>query len=1068
MNNLNFDETKQSQLPFVEMLINLGYRYIPALEVMRQRGNDTSKFLLKETAFRKLSEINEYEHNGQEYKFSDKDVAEAIDELENLQYEGLVDTSKKVFGMIMPKTGGKTIRVFQDGKYVSKSFRYIDFDEIENNDFAVTVEYQATGKDNIRVDIVVFVNGIPFAMVENKKSATDVKEAINQHIRNQKNEKCPRVFTYPQLLVATNKEKLLYGTTQTPEKFYTNWRERELKEEEWKYRDEFKKSLDEEISQIISQKIDSEIYNQILTDLNGYTVGHKQTTDRLPTEQDRGIYGLFRKERLLDICKNFVLYDGGIKKVMRYPQYFAIKKIQKRIESIVDTKTGKKREGGILWQTQGSGKSLTMVMFVKALIEDPNIQNPRILIVTDRKDLDRQIRDTFINAGLKKNVIQAKSGEHLLNLIKEKDLSVITTLVHKFQSASGKRQDFVDDDKNIFVLVDEAHRTQGGEANIEMNKIIPNACYIAFTGTPLLKRQKSENKFGRFIDKYTIDDALEDEIILPLIYEGRYIPTRQDAYEIDRQTNRLMEGLAVSDRQQLQREMKEKIIKDNPQVIEETAFDIEKHYLKEFKDTGLKAQIVAPSKYSATLFQKYFQKSGKITTALVISDENGIIPEDDDHKNEVDEYLKSIKENYQSLLSYEKEVISSFKNNEDGIEILIVVDKLLTGFDAPRNTVLYLAKELRDHNLLQAIARVNRLHDNPTLPKTAGYVIDYSENAQNIRTAMQLFGNYDEEDVEGALIDVQEKVEELETAYSNLHELFKATKKDDEAYLQLFEDEPTRKEFYDLLNKFIKVFGECMVLQDFVSEFHHIDVYQRELKNLLKLRQTADLRFADKADLSKYRLALIKIMDKNIKAEEAELLTKQVSITDRDEFEEILDGLGSDKSKAEAIASQVEKTINERMDKDPEFYKRFSEKVKKLLEDMKLKKLADIEALKQARLIQDQVLEKKDETLPFEIQSKTGADIFYRNLKKDFGNYGLESSQIIEIVLDLLSVLEREVVVDWQVNNEKKRVIANKVDDYLYDIVKKEKGIDLSYEDMRKIVDTTIDLAQENFEIIGK
>ncbi|RLC34491.1 restriction endonuclease subunit R, partial [Candidatus Shapirobacteria bacterium] len=799
------------------------------------------------------------------------------------------------------------------------------------------------------------------------------------------------------------------------------------------------------------------------------TYNHTQVLNRLVTEQDKGVYGLFRKERLLDITKNFILYDGGIKKVMRYQQYSAIKKIQKRIGHLIPTKHGEKREGGILWQTQGSGKSLTMVMFVKALIEDPNISNPRVLIVTDRRDLDRQIRDTFMDAGLKKEVVQAKSGNHLIELIKNKDLRVITTLVHKFQSASKKHSGFVDNDKNIFVLIDEAHRTQGGEANLEMNRIIPNACYIAFTGTPLLKDQKSQNKFGRFIDKYTIDDALADGIILPLIYEGRYIDLRQDKKEIDKQFNRITEGMVVRDKAKLQYYVKTQSIKDNPSRIKEIAYDIERHYLKQFAGTGLKAQIVAPSKYSAVLFQKYFKSSGKLNTTLVISDENGIIAKEDDRKKEVEEYLKDIKEDYQSLLSYEKDVVKSFKYNEAGVEILIVVDKLLTGFDAPRNTVLYLAKELKDHNLLQAIARVNRLYDNDKLPKTAGYIIDYSENALNIKTAMELFGNYDKEDVRGALIDVHEKIEELESAYSNLHDHFKGVgnNNDDEAYLQYLKDEPTRKQFYKHLNSFLKVFTECNTLQEFVSEFEHLDVYRKELKKFMNLRRSADVRFADKDDLTKYKIALIKIMDENIKAEEAELLTKQVSISNQEAFEEIVENLGSAKSKAEAITSQVKKVISEKMSQDPEFYERFSLRIKKLLDDMRAKKLADIEALKQAKLIQDEVLNKKDDSLPQQIKNHKGSDIFYRNLQSYLNNRGVNDADLVKIILELYSLLKTEFVVDWHINTEKQRVIKNKIDNFLYDDVKIKGGIDLSAKDIETIVDKVLELALANHELLN-
>ena len=1053
INKLNFDETKQSQLPFVEFLVNMGYRYISAGDVLSERGGDTGKFILRGTAMRKLAEINEYEHNGEAHKFGDKDVAEAVDELENIQFEGLIDTSRKIYSMIMPTSGGKTIKVFHNNKNISKNFRFIDFKNPENNDFAVTVEFEAMGKKGIRPDIVVFVNGIPFAVIENKKASESVEKALSQMNRNQGADYCPKLFVYPQLLVGANKEELKYGTTGTPNKFYSSWREKGIDEEK----------MNDKAKEIINKKIDDKIYQQILNDLNGATFGHQQQLDRLPTAQDLSVMVMFDKSRLLDLTKNHILYDAGIKKIMRYQQYFAVQKILKRIEQKEERKKGIKRKGGIVWHTQGSGKSLTMVMFVKSLIENPDIINPRILIVTDRRDLDRQIKTTFQNSGLKKDVVQAKSGEHLLDLIRDKDLRVITTLVHKFQTAGKKKTNLEDLDENIFVLIDEVQRSQYGMANLEMNKIIPNACYIGFTGTPLLKDNKSTHKFGSFIDKYTIDDALDDEIILPLVYEGRFVDLKQDRKEIDRQVDRLMKGL---NKKQPKNNIEKKIIEDNPHRIVEIAYDIEKHYLKTFAGTGLKGQIVAPSKFSAMMFQKYFADNGKINTALVISDENGIIDDKDERKKEVEGYLKNIKEKYQSLLSYEKTVIESFVHNDEGIEILIVVDKLLTGFDAPRNTVLYLSKELRDHNLLQAIARVNRLYNNNILPKTCGYIIDYSENAQNLKTAMQLFGNYDKEDVKNALIDVKEKINDLESDYSELYEIFKSVENDDEAYIQQLESKPLRDEFYYNLNKFLKSFNECMVLQDFAHEFSHLDTYRKELKKFMELRKVVSVRYADRVDFNQYKQALIKIMDNNIKAEEAELLTKQITITDREAFDKVIAEMGSDSSKAEAIAMQINKTIEEQAEKDPVFYKKFSDKINEILQKMREKKIADIEALKQMKLIDDEVSNKKDDEIPEKIKNIKCADIFYRNLRDEFTACNIDDEKFQEIILELFAVLKKEAIVDWYRNSEVKRVIYNKLDDYLYDEIVMKQNIKLSNDEIKNIVSKTIKLATENYSII--
>ncbi len=1059
LEKVNFDEARQSQLPFVELLVNMGYTYISPEEALRQRG-DTTNFILSDIAAGKLMEINGYEADGSHYKFSEKDVREAIDELEHIQYEGLIDTAQKIYNMIMPTSGGKTIKVTQGGKKISKNFRYIDFENIDNNAFHVSVEYVATGKQNIRPDIVCFVNGIPFAIIENKKSSVPVSEAINQMNRNQGPEFCPKLFTYAQLLVATNGKELQYGTTGTPKKFYAVWKEKGLTEEE----------IESEVVSVMQRQIDFKIHQQICADLNGDTKNTIQYTGRLVTEQDKGVVFLFKPERLLDLTKNYTLFDAGIKKLSRYQQYFAIHKMLRRVEDEEETDNGViRRKGGLVWHTQGSGKSLTMVMFVKALIEDPDILNPRVIIVTDRKDLDKQIKDTFKNCGLKKEVIQATSGQHLIDLIKERDLSVITTLVQKFEAAGKKSAGFVDDDKNIFVLIDEAHRSQNGMANFEMTRIIPNACYIGFTGTPLMKKDReSWKKFGDYIDKYTIDDALADNIILPLIYEGRYVDLIQNAEQIDRHVERITEGLNDKQKKELQRYVGSKIIKDNPQRIVEIAYDIEKHYQDNFQDTGLKAQIVAPSKYSAVLFQKFFETRGNIRTAVIISDEHEDGDEANVHKQEVVKYLDGIRHNHSSVDKYEKDAIESFKNRDDGIEIIIVVDKLLTGFDAPRNTVLYLAKDLRDHNLLQAIARVNRLYENKKeKPKTAGYIMDYSENAKNIDTAMKLFGNYDEGDVKGTLTDVSEKIQELEQSYSTVHDLFNEIKgsTDDEEYLQFLSDQPRRETFYKTLNAFIKNLNECFVLQDFVHEFKHLNLYKRELKQFLELRKAASLKYADRVDLLEYKQSLINILDKYVDARGIELLTKQVNITDKAQFEEAVAELGSDKSKAEAIAAQTERTITEKMDTDPEFYEKFSKKISEILEKMRQGKLADVEALKQMKLISDDVVNKKDEDLPGPIESQKGSDVFYRNLKTQLGDLDLSEDAYIATVLDIFTIIKREAIVDWYKNIDVKRKMRNSIDDYLYDVVKGEKGIDIVNDRIKVIIDEAMRLSENNFEL---
>ena len=1052
----DFSEAKESQLPFVELLVNMGYEYISADEALKQRSGDTSRFILKDIAREALMRINDYELNGEVKKFSDVDVDRAINDLESVEYHGVIDTSKDIYNMIMPTSGGKSIAVIENGKKTSKNFRYIDFENPENNDFHVTVEFDATGRSTIRPDIVVFVNGIPFSIIENKKSGVELKEAINQQLRNQNPEKCPKLFTYPQLLVAANTSSFKYGTTQTPAKFFVDWKEKDLSTVD-KYVP--KTEIEKRVKSFIQKQIPADVYAKILLDLNSAAGGHKQKTNRKVTPQDQSVVLMFEKGRLLDLCKNYVIFTGTGKIISRYQQYFAIHKMLERIEQ-KDKETGA-REGGLVWHTQGSGKSLTMVLFVRALIEHPHIHNPRVVVVTDRKDLDKQISETFKNANLKKDVHRTSTGVDLVKQIKKKNLSVITALVQKFDAAAKRGMNFIDEDPNIFVLIDEAHRTQSGIANLEMNRIIPNACYIGFTGTPLMKKEKSSYaKFGGYIDKYTIDDALADQVILPLIYEGRYVDLVERGDQIDKKEKRITEGLSEEEKKKVHEVSTKAILRSNPDRIEEIAHDIEKHYIENFQGTGLKAQVVAPSKFAAITFQAYFDKRESIQTAVVMSDESGNIDVDDERKQEVNKYLETIKNKYTSLQSYEQGVVDDFKSNDDGVEMLIVVDKLLTGFDAPRNTVLYLAKDLKDHNLLQAIARVNRLYSNEQKPKTAGFIIDYSENAKNLRDAMELFGSFEEGDVENTLFDIDEKIAELEQNYAEVHGHFHGIDTSDtEALITRLQEKVDRDLFYEDLRAFLRSFDECLALKEFPSKFgDKLDLYRREMETLLRLRRSVTLRYADKVDLGEYRRSLVKILDKYVDANGIELLTAPIDLSDKELFSTAVDTLGSDNAKAEAIAAQTEKTISEKYkDADPALYKRFSERIRSIIDEMRSGRMEDVKALQMLKEVSAEALEKKTAGLPKPIEEDEGAAILYRNV-----TLFDEDDKKADIVLGLTDIVHKEAIVDWHKNPEVQRVMLNKLDDYLYDTVKKVWSVELSNEDIRFVAEKVVDLAKKN------
>ncbi len=1043
MIEIDFDEVNESQFPAVELLVKLGWQYLSRREVDTVRGGDHRKVILTDIAKNALMRINDYDGE----KFDEADIAAKVDELENTEFNGLIDTCREISGRIMPKLGGGTIKVFKDGAYQDRSIRYFDFDSLDNNDYHVTVEYKVNGnEENLRVDIVLFINGIPVVEIENKKSSIGYKKAIDQLHRYQRKEYAPKFYTFLQLLIAMDGLHAVYGTTGTPDEFFVGWREKDLGKE----------NIRKEVGKVLAVPINELALRQIQADLNGFV---KTSGVRNFLPQDELIYGMLRKERILDILRNFVFYDGLHKKVARYQQYFAVKKTLKQISDI-DPKNPERRKGGIIWHTQGSGKSLTMVMLARSLIEDDKIKNPRIIIVTDRIDLDRQIKDTFENGGLKKDIVRTVSGEDLLRRIKNKDDSVLTTIVDKFNSASNRNKGFTDEDKNIFVLVDEAHRSQNGEANLKMLQMIPNACYIAFTGTPLLKKQKTENKFGEFIDKYTIDDALADKVIVPLIYEGRFIPLKQDENAINRQSGRLLAGMSDERRKRIVKTVEKKAIRSARAGIEEICLDIAKHYERIFQNTGLKAQIVAPSKTTALLMQKWFKIYSNTKTALVISDENGEFSDDEEDKIEIKSYLDEIKYKYSSLKKYEESAIDDFKNNHTGTEILIVVDKLLTGFDAPCNTVLYLVKPLRDHNLLQAIARVNRVfgNKNQKIEKTAGYIIDYSSNASAIKEAMALFSNFDPDDVHGALIEPAKKQEELEEKYQALLDMFRDKRiTNQQDYITVLQDEAVRREFIEQLNAVLNVFAEYCCLRDVDGAF--VSAIQSDLKKFTEIKRSANLIYGDRIDLRQYERELARIINKHITAEEAVVLLQPIDINNSEEFKKAVAHLGDDKSKAEAIAAQTKRRITELFKNhgDEVLWKKFSDRIQAIIDALREEKIADIEALKQLTLIDEEIDSRQDNDLPEKVRKEKGADILYRNLKDI-----VPDEQYEEHTLNLARIVRENGVIDWWKNYNQKRIIENCLDDYIYD------NMAVSEVTNKNIRGKVLELAENNYTLFGE
>lgn len=439
-------EKNISQQPAIDLLRSMGYTYISPEDCEAQRGS-RYHVLLKDILRGQLRRLNRYAFAGAENEFSAANIERAMEDLDEPLTDGLVRSSEKIYdALLLGKSYPETVG---EGKTLSFNLKYIDWEHPENNLFYVTEEFAVDSRDklhNARPDIVLFINGIPFAVIECKAPQVSVEQAVEQNIRNQQKEYIPQLYKFAQIVMATNKNAVKYATTGTPKKFWNVWKEQDTA------------FLEDTLAQHV--------------------------TDRTPTEQDRNLISLFSKERVMELIRYFVLFDANVKKICRYQQYFAIKEIIKTIQQ--QDKKGN-RQSGVIWHTQGSGKSLTMVMLAKYILMELSACNPKVVVVTDRKELDRQIAATFAHTHL--NPARATSGRNLVELLNSGKADVVTTIINKFNTA--EKMEHKNFSRDVFLLVDESHRSNYGLLATKMRAVFPNACYIGFTGTPLMKKEKN-------------------------------------------------------------------------------------------------------------------------------------------------------------------------------------------------------------------------------------------------------------------------------------------------------------------------------------------------------------------------------------------------------------------------------------------------------------------------------------------------------------------------------------------------------------------------------------------------
>jgi type I restriction enzyme R subunit len=1054
---LDFREDAISKFPALYLLIQLGYKYISPEEALALRGGRLNNVLLDGVLASWLRKNNTVRFKNQEIPFTEGNIFSAMQALREVPFDGLIRTNEKIYDLLCL---GKSLQQSVDGDTKSFTLRYIDWEHPGNNAYHVTEEYaveQSGSHQTRRPDIVLFVNGIPLAVIECKSPhlKDPIKQAISQNIRNQKDNGIPGLFIYSQILLALSKNEAKYATTGTSIKFWAVWREEE-----------------KEFETLVQSLINTPMSPDQTQHLLGGSIWTEQDqgkflekSPRLVTEQDRIIYALCRPERLLELTYRFILFDAGEKKIARYQQYFCVKNIINRIASIGNEG---RRNGGVVWHTQGSGKSLTMVMLAKSISLSHGIDDYRIVLVTDRIDLDDQIYTTFHHCG--KKLERAKTGADLASMLSAGEEKIIATVIDKFDAVVGRFSVRITN-PNIFVLVDESHRGQYGPRHAKMQRVLPNACYIGFTGTPVMKKDKNTiATFGGLIaPAYTIDRAVNDQAVVPLLYEGRHVEQIVDAQGIDSWFEKITSSLNPEQAADLKRKFSSTDqLNKAEQKVKAIAWDISTHFRDNWQGTGFKGQLVCQDKATALMYRRFLNEFAIVWSELLISGPDEREGEEDiyeENKEEVQRFWKIAMQRFGNEKEYNKQIINAFKKSEHP-EIIIVVDKLLTGFDAPCNTVLYLTRKLKDHSLLQAIARVNRLDEG----KEYGYIIDYRGILQNLDHALDLYGSlpeFDAEDLKGILTDIQKILVELPQKHSVLWDIFKAiqNRKDEEEYERLLVDKELRNKFYEHLSSYSRTLGIAMSSTKFLEETKpgKVDAYRKDLAFFIKLRSSIQHRYAEIVDFGEYEPKIQKLLDIHVGTGEVETITPLINIFDKEAFAHEIASLSNESSRADTIAHRVARSIHEHIQEDPAFYKRFSEMLNETIRAFREDRLKANEYLKKVTEIMNAIVNRTDDDIPQQLKNKDVAKAYYgtlheilnrfRNSQKDYENFLADTSLAID------EVIERQRKVNWVQDMDTQNRMKNEIEDRLFEL-KKHSSIDLTYADIDAILEQCLSIAR--------
>jgi len=884
----DWNEEHLSEIPAVQVLERLGWSYVAAEELEAERESQ-KEVVLGGRLKKEIKKLNPW--------ISDDNANRAMRAVTGIQTASLLEANEKLYTTL---TYGVSLEQDLGDGVKGRTVRFFDFEKPEHNEFLITRQLEVRGaRQRIIPDIVCYVNGIPIAVIECKSPALGEKwkhEAVEQFHRYQEIGEeyrglgAPRLFETVQILVASCGQAAACGTVATEHRFFSEWKHP---------------------------------YPRTIADVEA-DLGRKATP------QDILLYGVLDPENLLDLVRNFITFERGQnrteKKLCRYQQFAAVNKALDRARK---ARKGAGR-GGVVWHTQGSGKSLSMLWLCLKLRRAKEFDNPTLVLVTDRRDLDTQISNTFEHCGFP-NPERADSVRDLRDRLTGTAGRTVLTTIQKFQELmpageNGKldkklgNHPVLSEAHNIFVLVDEAHRTQYRSLAANMRRALPNACFFGFTGTPIDKQDRSTlTTFGPYIDTYTIEQAVADGATVPIFYESRLPELRVIGATLDQLFDRVFADRSVEEREAIKdRYASEAAIAGAPKRIEAIGLDLIEHYTKFIQPNGFKAQVVACTRDAAVSYKETLDRLHAPESAILMSGSN-----DDPDR------LKR----HHTTDEQRRDVIQRFLKKNDPLLILVVCDMLITGFDAPVEQVMYLDSPLREHNLLQAIARTNR----PLDSKDYGLIVDYWGISEALQEALAIFAPTD---IHGALTPKGDELPRLQTRHAvAIRYLAKVRSRNDlDACVAALEAEDVRAEFDEAFRRFAQSMD--MLLPDPKAL-----KYADDLRWLGKIRQAVRARYRDgRVDISDCGAKARKLIEEAIIADGVQILVQKVNLFSK-ELDEKLKALKSDEARASEMEHAIRHEIHVRLEENPVFFISLKERLEKIIQDLKAKRLSAAEAL---------------------------------------------------------------------------------------------------------------------------